>query len=404
MGVVVCEGEAGSAVLVLIVRLHGIAETAGLSNDRNRAVAECNQLAESTRFKEGWHQIRIAGGIDLMADFIGIVDLCGHLIMVLPVVMPEHILILLIAGSQHHELDIVLTELIHDALDEVEALLVGETGNDTDHHLARIHIHAELLLQRLLVLRLFLSEVSCVEWLHQILIRLRIPHIIIDAIDDATEVMCTGTEKAIEPLPIEWHLDLLCIGLGDRRDGICIHDAALQEIAILLALELIRREVVIRQLCKALDGLHVPDALELQIVDGNDGLDGAIVLSTGKTVMQQHRNQTGLPVMAVNHIRMPVQKRKCRQRCIAEEAELLEIPVPVAIWPIPGKIGLVVDKVIGDALVFILQDADIAVLSEVLHVKVGHVLHLLAPLPWNAHVLRNHNTTIIVLLVDGLRK
>ena len=404
MRVVVREGEAGSAILVLVVRLHGIAQTTGLTYDRNRSVAEGDQLAESARLEEGRHQICIAGSINLMADFIGIVNLCGYLIMVLPVIVTEHVLVLLIPGTEHHELDIILAELIHDTLDEIEALLVGETGYDTDHHLARIHVHAELLLECLLVLRLLLPEVACVERLYEVLIRLRIPVIIVDAVNDAAEIMRTCAKQSIEALSVERHLDLLRIGIGNRRDRVGIHETTLQEVTILLTLELIRCEVVVGQLGEALDRLHIPYTLELEVMDRDHRLDGAVVLSAGETVMQQYRNETGLPVVTVDHIRMPVEQRQRRQRCIAEEAELLEIPVPVTVWTVTGEIRLVVDEVVGHALVLILQDADIAVLSEVIHIEVGHVLHLLAPLPRDAHILRNHDTTVIVLLVDGLRK
>ena len=404
MRVVVREGEAGSGILVLVVRLYGIAQSTGLTYDRNRSVAEGDQLAESARLEEGRHQIRIAGSIDLMADFIGIINLRGDLIMVLPVIVTEHVLVLLIAGTEYHELDIILAELIHDALDEVETLLVGETGYDTDHHLARIHVHAELLLERLLVLRLLLTEVAGVERLYEVLIRLRIPVIIVDTVDDTAEVMCTCAEQSIEALAVERHLDLLGVGIGNRRDRVGIHDTTLQEVTILLTLELIRCEVVVGQLGEALDRLHIPNALELQVVDRDDRLDGAIVLSAGETIVEKHRNETGLPVVAVDHIRVPVEQRQRRQCGIAEETELLEIPVPVTVWTVTGEIRLVVDEVVGHALVLILQDTDIAILSEIVHIEVGHVLHLLAPLPRDAHILRNHDAAVIVLLVDGLRK
>ena len=50
--------------------------------------------------------------------------------MVLPVIVAEHVLIALLTGSQNYQLQIVAAQLIHDALNQVKALLVRKTGDE----------------------------------------------------------------------------------------------------------------------------------------------------------------------------------------------------------------------------------------------------------------------------------
>ena len=66
MRIVVCEAESSSCSLVLIVRLYGVFEAAGLADNRKGSVAEAHELGESAWLKQGRHQEGIAGCIDLV--------------------------------------------------------------------------------------------------------------------------------------------------------------------------------------------------------------------------------------------------------------------------------------------------------------------------------------------------
>ena len=66
MRIVVCEAESSSCSLVLIVRLYGVFEAAGLADDRKGYVAEAHELGEYAWLKQGRHQEGIAGCIDLV--------------------------------------------------------------------------------------------------------------------------------------------------------------------------------------------------------------------------------------------------------------------------------------------------------------------------------------------------
>ena len=91
-----------------------------------------------------------------------------------------------------------------------------------------------------------------------------------------------------------------------------------------------------------------------------------------------YRNQSGLPVMAVNHIGLKADHRERRQRSLGEKRELLQVPIPVPIRLGPVKIALIVDKVKGDSLVDLLQYPHIPVLPQIVHIKMIQISHIIA--------------------------
>ena len=141
--------------------------------------------------------------------------------------MPEHILITLFAGSQHNELDVVLTEFIHHIGNQVKALLIRQTGNHADHHGPVVLIQSKIGLQRTFILDLFLPEVHRIEGTGDERIGLRIVFIIIDAVHNASQIAASGAHQTVQSLPVEGRLDLLRVGIAHRRNRIRIHQAAL---------------------------------------------------------------------------------------------------------------------------------------------------------------------------------
>ena len=147
--------------------------------------------------------------------------------MIFPVEVTEHILITLFTCSKNNDLHCILAEFIHHIGDQVKALLVCQTGNDTNEHCIRILIESEITLELDLVFDFFFAEVLCVVFLGDTGICLRIEYIVINSINDTTEIMRSRTEKSIQTLSIEWCLDLLCISVTYCCYCICKDDTAL---------------------------------------------------------------------------------------------------------------------------------------------------------------------------------
>ena len=154
MGIVIGKGESCASALVLVVGLHGILQAAGLPHDGHCAVAQSHELAQTAGLKEGRHKEGIAGRVDLVGHGLRVIDLSGYPVMVLPIIVAEHVLVALIARAENHQLHIIAAQLIHHALDQVEALLIRQAGYNAHHKLLLIHRQPQLSLEGLLILRL----------------------------------------------------------------------------------------------------------------------------------------------------------------------------------------------------------------------------------------------------------
>ena len=56
--------------------------------------------------------------------------------------MTEHVLVSLSSGTEYDDLNRILAKFIHHTVDQVKALLVSQSGYDTDHHRLRIDLES----------------------------------------------------------------------------------------------------------------------------------------------------------------------------------------------------------------------------------------------------------------------
>ncbi len=110
--------------------------------------------------------------------------------------MTEHILVPLFSGSQHNQLDIVLAYFVQDTLDQIEALLVSQPGNNTDHKLPVVLGQSQFFLQSPFVLYLLLTEILSIVLLDNVRIRLRIEIIVINAVHNAAQAVRARPHQA----------------------------------------------------------------------------------------------------------------------------------------------------------------------------------------------------------------
>ena len=141
--------------------------------------------------------------------------------------MTEHILITLLACSKNNQLNLILTQFIHNISNQIKALLICQPGNHAKHHLLGIHFQSQLCLKSCLIFYLFLPESHCIVILSQELVCLRIVLLIVDAIYDTPKGIGPCTHETVQMFAVVWHLDLLCISLAYSRNCIRIYNASL---------------------------------------------------------------------------------------------------------------------------------------------------------------------------------
>jgi len=132
----------------------------------------------------------------------------------------------------------------------------------------------------------------------------RIINRIVNAVQNTTQRPGTSTQQTIQLFAVIRGLDFFCIGFADGCDVICINQAALEHICILFKFQLVRREHIARQVGVINKVVDVPNALEFQVVNGHNRLCVPIKAMGCKGALEEYRNHTRLPVVAVNNVRM----------------------------------------------------------------------------------------------------
>ena len=229
--------------------------------------------------------------------------------------MAEHILVFHIARAEYNDLYRILTEFIHHIVHKVEAFLVCQTGNHTDHHNFRVFLQSKLLLEAGLVDRLVFAEVADIEILCDPVVCLRIPVVIIQSVHDAAQIIGACGHQSVKSLAVERGFDLFRVAVAYGRYFIRIDNAALQKVGVLVCFHLIRDKIVLRQPGDASDCLRVPYALKLQVMYRHNGLDPAVVFSEIAEIIKIYRDQSGLPVVAVDQIRPESDHGKDAEDC-----------------------------------------------------------------------------------------
>ena len=107
-------------------------------------------------------------------------------------------------------------------------------------------------------------------------------------------------------------------------------------------------------------------------MDRHDRLNSTIKVASLKSFMQIDRNQSRLPVMAVDQIRPEIDHGQDGQRRLGEERELLNFKQRiVAIGLESVEVKLVIDEIELDAVHFRFHDSHILVLPVEIHIEPG---------------------------------
>ena len=328
-----------------------------------------------------------------MCPLVGVHDVRGDGALVLVLEVPEHVLVLGLAGADEHELGVAVDELLEDGGDEVEAFLIGETGDEGDHELPVVHFEAQFFLESPLVGFLALDDAVHVELLRDLLVGGGVPDIVVDAVDDAAELHVMVPDDRVEVLAILCRLDLSRVGVGDGGDDVGIDERAFEHVGVVVDLELVRREDIVRQAGEILDEAELMLALELEVVDRDDGLGVLAGPGVPEQGVEIDRNEACLPVVAVDDVRLePDDGEGCQDRLV-EENELPEVLRHAGVGVAVGEVLFVVDEVVDDAVLFEFHDADILhdARARDVHVEVADILHALFILVRDARVFRHHD-------------
>ena len=304
VGVVVGEGEAVALVGIYVEGLDAVPEAAGLPDDGDGPVAHGDHLAEAAGLELAGHEEHVRAGVDPVGQRFVHLHPGGHPAGVFPLGGADEVLIVPVAHAQEHQLHVLAHDVVQHPLDEVQALLGGEPGDEADEGRLRTLLQAALLLQARLQDGLA-PPVVAGEGDAEESVVLRVVGVGVDAVQYAREHVLPLLHEAVQPLAVVGGLDLLGVGGAHGGDPIGEHDAALHAGEEPIELQIVRGEVALVEAQVGVEPMEVEEPLELQIVDGVDRADPAVPLVDAVLGPKQHAQQPALPVVAVEDVWEP---------------------------------------------------------------------------------------------------
>ena len=109
--------------------------------------------------------------------------------------------------------------------------------------------------------------------------------------------------------------------------------------------------------------------------------------------------------MAMYDVRLESDTWQDRKRCLAEIAELLDIPFHIITVNIESiEIIFIVNKVYRNTLIFQIHNPYILLLPANIHMEMRQVTHLLLEFCRQAHIIWNDDTHVILLFIKYPRQ
>ena len=179
-------------------------------------------------------------------------------------------------------------------------------------------------------------------------------------------------------MTVVWRLNFLGVARRNRRNRARSQNRRLHQVDVAVHLHKARAEMCIVNAKDIFEHVSAITTLECDIVDGKDRLDVGIVRTAGKHQVIINRDKCGLPIVAVDDIGFPIQVGQDLEHCLTKVCESFCIII-LAIQLGACKIIFVVDKVIGHAALFTVENAAILIAPAQLDVSIFQMGHLLTP-------------------------
>ena len=259
-----------------------------------------------------------------------------------------------------------------------------------------VHVQPKLALKRALVFLFLLERVRVVFRLDQRVGR-RVVLGRVDAVQDAAQHVPARAQQPVQPLAVIGRKDFLRVSGGDGGNAVGKHQSALDERALAVEFQIIRRVRPVAQRKQLLRARNRVQSLELQIVNGEHGLDVLIQRQRRVLRLQKHGNQAGLPVVAVQNVGHKVDLGNRFQHGLAEIGKPLALVLAASIDIVAAEVLLVVHEIINHAVALQLFNAHILAAPAKVDIEIQNVLQLLAHARVDGAVQRQNHAHVRAL-------
>ena len=222
-----------------VVGLHGVSQTARLTHDRHGAVPHGDELGQTAGLKAGGNENRVGGGVEFVGSLVGVHDVGADAALVIIFIITERVFVFLIARTDDDHLRVIVHNAVHDLIDEVKTLLVGETGDNADHELIDVSFQTQFALEFFLIPALGVGEVVHTVSVIDVPVGAGVVGVIVHAVDDAAQLVGVIVQHAVESLAVFGGSDFVGVGVADGGDKVGVNNAALHDVRVAVELKAI---------------------------------------------------------------------------------------------------------------------------------------------------------------------
>ena len=367
MGVVIGKGKAIAIAIAGVV--DGVAQAAGLTHNGDGAITAGYHLGQAAGFGAGRHQEDIGTGINALGQLGVKANVHANAAGVAGAQLVEEVLVLGFAGAEDHQLNALLQQAFGNAAHQVNALVTDQTG-DHGHDRAAILVQAELILQSCFADGLALLHRVSIIVLRDIRVGGGVENIHVNTVQDTAQLILLLAQQAIQTMAEPRVQDLLCIGRADGGDLISSLDCALHKVGAAIILHNVG--IACANAAGILQDIHAILALVGNVMDGEYCLDVVELIQVAVVQVEVNRGKGGLPVVAVDDIRLKVGIEQGFQNGAGEESKTLAVIIE-AIQAAALKVIFVVDKVERHAVMLGLEQAAVLAAPAHGHAEIGNI-------------------------------
>ena len=307
--------------------------------------------------------------------------------------MAERLLKIPFAGTQHHHLHIHIHDLWDGGGHQFEALVPDQAGDAGDDGHIGVLTQPHRPLQRGLAGGLP-AQIVGREGRGQPGTVGGVVEVRVQAVEDALQLPAVVDHHALQAVGIEGILELLGIGGGDRGHIVGGINGPFHQIHVPVIGQHMLIHIPAVQTQQVLQHLVAVTPLVLDIVDGEHALASPQLPDPFPLLQEVNGHQGGLPVVAVDDVRVPVQVGRRLDDGTGEKGEPLAVVI-VAVDLGAFEIIFVVHEEVGDVVLPQLQDAAVGRPPGHPAVPVAQELHFLPVLLRHALIEREDHLYVV---------
>uniref|UniRef100_A0A453PKD3 Uncharacterized protein n=1 Tax=Aegilops tauschii subsp. strangulata TaxID=200361 RepID=A0A453PKD3_AEGTS len=231
-----------------VERRHRVPEPADGVHHGHGPVRHRVQLVQPARLEQRRHQQDVRARRDPVRHPHREPHPPAHLVPVLPLEPPQHVLQVRPPRAQHHELHVLLRDPRHRRRDDVHALLVVQPPDEPDERHAVAHLQAQLALQGRLALPLAgvqrVSGVVGVVVGVQVHVDRGVPLGRVDAVHDAVQFPVVLVYYVVKAPAAFRRLQLPHVAMADGDHPVCHLQASSEHVVVLATKGIMQFEVI----------------------------------------------------------------------------------------------------------------------------------------------------------------